>query len=236
MKKTLLLPFLLFSFIASGQIWLDIGAKGGYGLGFILNQNLLDDRPHEFKLGNVLSYGGKVGLNFGDNHGIALDVLFSNLSQSYDYNTSLVDIRNNEIARENLDLYVMYRLQSDGVYFEVGPKFSTLRSTTHIFGPVDIAGEDNYSEKNTGAALGWGGYLLGNEFFSLMFGMRVDYMFTDLVSEKGQAAGYPAPYRIFETYKPTNAVTGQIMLELNFGLGGYAKTRCGKRAFVFGRR
>ncbi|HRD82579.1 MAG TPA: hypothetical protein PLL53_17590 [Saprospiraceae bacterium] len=240
MKKQLsLLVFtaLIFSSL-HGQIWMDIGIKGSYGLGVLLNSNLMQDNSHEMRLGTGYAYGGKAGLNFGDRHGFTFDAILAKNSQTYDFKTSLIEVNNNELAWENLHLYVMYRMQADGVYFELGPRFSTLRQVSHTFGGADITGNNNYAEKATGAALGWGGYLFGNEFFALMFGMRIDYAITDFVSETGQADNYPAPYRFpgYDTYKPTNPLTGQIVLELNFGLGGYAKTRCGQRAFVFGRR
>lgn len=238
MKKYLLLFTLLSTLSLQGQIWLDIGAKGGYGLGVLLNSNLMEDNTHQMRLGTGYTYGGKVGLNFGDRHGFTFDVLLANNTQKYDYNPGLVEVQNNQLNWEQLHMYVMYRLQTDGVYFEIGPRFSNMRSVSHTFAGIDIAGNGNYADKAAGAALGWGGYLFGNEFFALMFGMRVDYAITDLVSEEGQKNGFPAPYRIpgYPEYKPTNPVTGQIMLELNFGLGGYAKRRCGDRAFVFGRR
>lgn len=240
MKKQL--AFLAFTALVfsslQGQIWMDIGAKGSYGLGVLLNSNIMQDNRHEMRLGTGYAYGGKAGLNFGDRHGFTFDAIIAKNTQQYDFKTTLLEVNNNELAWENLHLYVMYRLQTDGVYFELGPRFSTLRQVSHTFGGADIAGTDNYAEKATGAALGWGGYLFGNDFFALMFGMRIDYAITDFVSEKGQGLNYPAPYILtgYETYQSTHPITGQIVLELNFGLGGYAKTRCGQRAFVFGRR
>ncbi len=240
MIRLLLLVFAFTGFLGAlnAQIWLDIGAKGGYGLGVLLNNNLMQDNLHEMRLGAVYSYGGKVGLNFGRRHGFTFDALWATNSQKYDFSTGIVDIQNNELAWENMHMYVMYRLQTDGVYFELGPRFSTFRNLSHTFAGLDIAGDGNYADRATGAAIGWGGYLFGNEFFALMFGMRLDYSITDMVSEQGQGNNFPAPYRIprYGAYQSTNPVTGQIVLELNFGLGGYAKRRCGERAFVFGRR
>ncbi len=228
----------LFCALAHGQIWIDVGAKGGYGLGILTNANLMQDNNHEMRLGTGYSYGGKLGLNFGRNHGFTFDAIWAKNTQLYDYNATLAEIRNNELAWQNLHLYVMYRLQTDGVYFEAGPRFSRLQNITHTFAGLDIAGNGNYADQTTGAAIGWGGYLLGNEFFVLMLGMRLDYTISDFVSTKGQDAGFPAPYRLprYSAYKPTRPVSGQVVMELNFGLGGYAKRRCGERAFIFGRR
>ena len=238
MKNYLLALALLISCTLHGQIWLDIGAKGGYGLGVLLNSNIMEDNSHKMKLGTGYTYGGKLGLNFGDRHGFTFDALLAKNTQQYNFTTSLVDIQNNQLEWEQLHLYVMYRLQTDGVYFELGPRFSNLRKVSQTFAGLEVAGEGNYADRAVGAGLGWGGYLAGNEAFALMFGMRVDYAITDFVSEDGENKGFPAPYRLpgYEQYKPTHPISAQIMLELNFGLGGYSKRRCGQRAFVFGRR
>ncbi len=240
MRKCLLLVFVVCTIFSplQSQVWVDVGVKGGYGLGILLNSNLMEDNLHEMRLGTGYSYGGKLGINFGRRHGFTFDALLAKNAQGYDFNTALLEVKNNEIAWDNLHLYVMYRLQTDGVYFELGPRFSSFRNLSHTFGGLDIAGDGNYAERATGAAIGWGGYLFGNEFFALMFGMRIDYAVTDMVSEKGQGNGFPAPYRLpgYPEYKSTNPVSGQILLELNFGLGGFAKRRCGDRAFIFGRR
>lgn len=68
--------------------WWDVGAKLGYGLTGMLNNNLFDDRDYEHRLTTGLSYGAKAGMYFGLFNGITVDAMFSSNKQKFDYNFS----------------------------------------------------------------------------------------------------------------------------------------------------
>ena len=58
----------------------------------------------------------------------------------------------------------------------------------------------------------------------------------DIISNEGKENGYPVnPFRkvAYENYKTTNPLIAQLVFELNWGLGYFAKTACGGRRHFF---
>ncbi len=239
MTKISHLCALLFLSVSSlhAQLWLEIGGKASYGLTGYYNQNILNDRQHDFSLNAGLSYGGVIGLNIGDYHGINVEGLLATHQQNVSFKNELLDL-NNSLQWETLDLYLMYRYYSEGgAYFELGPKLSKIKQveqTISAENPLDV--KSLYEDQYVSAALGLGGFLAGTEIFTLKLGIRLEYAFSDIVNEMGQTAGQPAFYKPFETYTPTRPLRASVGLELNFGVGGVAQASCGRRRLMFGSR
>ena len=71
MRKAIL-PTLLLLFIttiASAQIWLELGPKASFGPSGYYNTTLASNEQHDYSLNLAYSYGGTMGLNFGDHQG-----------------------------------------------------------------------------------------------------------------------------------------------------------------------
>ena len=249
MKKLHLLYVLIFLASlqkTSAQVWFDIGAKGAWGLTSLYNKNVSDDRLYKYKLNTGYRYGGKLGINFGDHHGIALEGLFANNNQKWEYSTTAknpngVDtLFRNSLNWKSLDMYVLYRYMNDRAFIEIGPRFSKInkiaQTDSKLPNVADVSGF--YTPKLLAACFGFGGYLGGSNTFSTQLGIRIEYAFTDFISVGGQNQGYPNPIRSaasYTTYKSSNPLSAQVSLEFNFGVGGYAEAACGRRGFFLMR-
>ncbi len=241
MKKTTLLTLLLtcFAFSLSAQLWLEVGGKAMFGLTGYLNSNIANDNSHEYQLNTAISYGGVVGLNIGDYSGINIEALFTKHQQDIIFLDNLLgENLTNSLEWDALDLYLLYRFYTPGgAYFELGPKMTTVREIDQTFGPTRLEDIDSkYEDAYYSAVAGLGSFLFGSEVSTFKIGMRLEYALTDLVSDEGEKDGFPAYYRPYDSYKPTNPFRATLYLELSFGVGGIAKSTCGRRGFVFGSR
>lgn len=237
-KLTLTLSSLLLVLVLNAQeIWLETALKGGAGMSFLMNKNILDDNSYRNALTPMYGFGAKVAVNFGAWHGIALEVLFNSSSQKWDYTLTNVsgDLRN-EVKWKSLEAYLLYRYIRNRTYLEVGPMYSIIRSVEQTDNEVQVNDPDPFYEDNYLAGVfGFGGYLGGSETFSVGLGLRVHYGITDFVSDAGRAAGYPNPVRtnIYDSEAKTHPLVAQLLLEFNFGIGYWAKTSCSERMRFF---
>ncbi len=255
MKKILLaVSFIFFFQVAQSQVWIDVGVKVGYGMSLLYNSNIFDDVPYNHQFGGGLGFGGRVGLNFGKHHGFTMDVMSHSMKQKFEYKLDFTgdDFHTNLIEWKNLDLYLLYRGSSHKVYVEVGPMFSLVRklkqtdsriTEAELVAATTATGiSDFYRDNYVSGVIGFGGYLVGTETVSLNIGFRIHYAFQDFISDLGQdpdpsgaIKSFPAPIRdnTYDPYKKTSPLMGEVSLELNFGLGGTAKTNCSDRMHWF---
>ncbi|HFA51725.1 MAG TPA: hypothetical protein ENJ95_22140 [Bacteroidetes bacterium] len=239
MKK---IYFSLFVFIfcqslTAQEIWLEAGLKGGAGMSFLLNKNIQDDKSYDYVLTPMYGIGGKFAVNFGPNHGISLEALYNQAGQDFDYKLpgTTGDLAN-EITWKNIDAYLLYRYFSNRVYVEIGPMYSLVQSVGQVDNETAVSAANNaYESSYLSGVFGFGGLIAGADTFSVGLGARLSYGFSDFVNEKGRGLNFPnfVPYG---TYEKTHPVYAQILLELNFGLGHFAKTGCGQRMKFFGNR
>ena len=93
--KKFLLPFftilLLNQLCAQKEFWFELGAKGGVGLSFLTNKNILDDDNYTYRFTMMNSFGGKFAANFGPTHSIMVEGIFNNLGQDFDYVITVCD-------------------------------------------------------------------------------------------------------------------------------------------------
>jgi hypothetical protein len=246
MKKQILMLALFLcccKMTGNAQVWFDLGAKGAWGLTNLYNTNVSNDRLYKYKLNTGYKFGGKFGINFGDHNGIAFEGLVAKNNQKWEYsttsgNTNGVDtLLHNNISWNALDIYVLYRYMNDRSYIELGPKLTRVgkikQTDDKLLSVTDVS--PYYNPQLLGACLGFGGYLGGSNTFSTQLGIRLEYAFTDFISSAGQPKGYPNPIRkntaFYDKYVSTNALSAQVTLEFNFGVGGYAQAACGRRGF-----
>ncbi len=243
MKKITFASILfIFSHSLYAQGWLDIGLKGGYGLDFLLNKNISNDKTHTMKLSYGYTYGGKLGWNFNDEHAVTLDVLYSGFSQTYDYYKvnptpdSSKSFYNKSFKFNSLDFLFMYRHVKNASYFEIGPQFSTIKKAAITDNrPLSTNGDisDNLVKTYYSAVIGAGGMLAGTENFRVMIGFRLMYVLGDIISPQGQLTNFPSNYN-YSTYQKSNPLSAMMVLELNYDLGYFASTKCrsNKKTFL----
>ncbi len=216
--------------------WFSIAAKAGYGNSVLLNINNIDDGNISFNyLTPSFSYGGRFTFSYGEKIGFGADVLFSSFGQKYTINNN-GDIYDKDISIKSLDIFPFFRFTGEkGGYFEVGPKFSNIKSisiTNSIsnlnFKPTNTIA-DNYAEKFTSIVLGFGVAVYKNERIDINFGTRFAYSFTDFTpgySYNVVDDGYYIPPKQITT--PTNPLSIQAILEVNYYFAFWGDATCGK--------
>ena len=236
MKRTIisLLAFLFCLNLNAQEFWFEAGLKGGGGLSFLYNKNIVDDSNWDYALTPMYGVGAKFSCNFGPYHGVFFEGLYNKSGQDWTYNiaTSTNDF-DYSVEWQSIDLYVLYRGIRNRAYFEIGPRYSLIQKfeQTALMGTTETT--DFYESSYFGAALGFGGYIAGSETFSVGIGMRLNYGFGDIVNDKGLAEGngFPNPVKdiAYETEEKTNIMFAQFLVEFNFGVGRFAKTACSER-------
>ncbi len=231
---TLAICFLLTSLSASAQeIWIEAALKGGFGASFLLNKNIFDDDTHAYQVASGYNYGGKFAVNFGPYNGVSLEGLLSKGGAKWQYDNELLgnDLIN-EVEWKSIDALVLFRHINNRVYFELGPKYSIVRSVNQTVLSEDLEDVADMYEKNyISGVLGFGGYITGTETFSLGLGLRFHYGLTDFVNGDGQKAGFPNPVRFipYESDAVTRPALAEFMIEFNFGIGHWAQSACSDR-------
>lgn len=227
---------LFFCHLSKAQAWLELGPKVSYGLTGYYNSSVASDDRVEYQLQAAIAYGGTVGINFDDFGGFNLEALLTQNEQTVNF-LDIVGTRvDNNLSWETLDLLLLYRFYSDkGGYFELGPKMSIIQGLEQSIGSIQQSDiEETYNENYFSGAVGFGGFIAGSKAFTLKLGIRVEYAFTDLVSDNGKDLGFPAPITSFINDSNTSTYYASVGLELSFGIGGIAKSVCGRRVFLLG--
>lgn len=237
-KYQLILLSLLFSVAVSAQdVWLEASLKGGFGLSFLHNKNIADDASYKYQLSTAYGIGGRFAVNFGPFNGVSLEAMYNNLGQEYTYNLNGApeDI-SNTIEWSSIDAYLLYRYIRNRIFVEVGPMYSLVQGVTQVDGVTEINNAVDFYEKNYfSGVFGWGGYVAGSDTFSLGIGMRLHYSLSDFVNAEGEKGNFPNPTVVYDSYESSNPAFVLFMLELNFGIGRFAKTACHERMKFFRR-
>ncbi len=239
MKKIIFLLLVMIGFYqVNAQIWLDAGVKGGYGIALMNNQNIFDDNTYSHTISGSYNVGFKAGINFGRVSGLTGELLFSQMKQNFNYTIDSEDFIN-DIKWSNIDYYILYRASLTGAYIELGPMISNIRAVNQTDTGTDLndaSVASFYTDQYLSGVFGVGGYLAGNDTFTVMVGLRAHYAFQDMINEAGMVNNYPAtrvknPY---SSYTETNPIFVEFMVEFNWGIGHFAKRTCGGRTKFIG--
>lgn len=240
-RASILFLFLAVAFTSSAQVWFEVGGKGMYGFKGFYNDNIINDRDVEYKINRGHSFGGLLNINIADRHGFTIEGLLATNTQEFNHEIANVVEQAYKVDWTALDGYLMYRMYNNTSFIEIGPKISMIRSIDQSpksqllnpFSDHDIS--QKYNEQYWSAALGFGGMIVGSEFFTLKMGLRFEYALGDFVSDEGQADEFPAYFlNYYDTYKATHPFSATIHMELNFAIGAVARAQCGRRSFIFG--
>jgi len=236
MKKILITIFLFFTYASFCQTWFDIGVKTGVGAGFLLNQNINNDIRLDLSPGFNSFVGGKVGVNFGEKFGVALDVDFGTYVLAF--NQSKVPTKDQSkvykltFGYQSLNIMPTFRYTKEASYLELGPQFSfvknqILEDESGLMSP-SIATE-SINPNLTGVVFGFGGHMIGTDAIALMVGLRFNYRFSNFTSYTYEATSFPFTNYSDISASKTTQFNAQIILELNYSLGYIVKASCGRR-------
>lgn len=237
MKKiTIAFSIFILSHSLFSQNWLDIGLRGGYGVGFLVNKNFYNDRNFAPKLSFGYMYGGKIGININETHAVTIDVTSSAFDQAYTY--SMDSNKTNytrDIGFNAINILLMYRKTTNSSYLEIGPQYSMInktRGSDNFTQTKNVDISENLVTSYVSGVLGFGGYIMGTENFGLTLGCRIAYSFNDIISEKGQQTYFPSITK-YDSYKPSNPLTAMMMIGFDYDVGYFTKTKCKKRKTRF---
>ena len=237
MKKLLLSVIVFICVTASSQTWFDVGIKGGVGSGFLMNKTLNEDGRFGVTPGFNYFYGGKVGVNFGDFIGITFDVDYGKYSYGFTQaevpgKTSTLTYKY-KLGFNSLNLMPMIRYTKEASYVELGPQFSFVKNPLvedEAFPTVSQTTGDRINNQLTGIVFGFGGHMIGNETISLMMGLRLNYVFSNLTSDTYEDTSFPfSNYSGITTSAKTSPINVQLVFEINYSLGYFVKASCGRR-------
>lgn len=222
---------LLFSILSistlKAQTWFEVGLKGGPATTFLVNKNFMNDPEFNPQLTPTYFYGAKIGINFGEQNGIAIHGGGTKVQQNFnnEYPLSLFDQR--KFTSNLIEIGVLYHRTSNSGYFEVGPRISLVQS-----GELEDDGSNrqNISDELTGTYygmdLGFGSYVIGGDHLSLMMGLRFSYGITAINEDERPIAPIQAQY---EDSRSVNVFSAMLCIELNYSLGYLVRSSCGRR-------
>jgi len=243
MKKIIfIVSFALFSvsgFSQNSLTWFSLSARGGFGTSMLINVPSLDDSNIDYEYYSPsYFFGGRFGLMFGDYIGISGIVATNSLSQNYNIHGAT------ELHRfmhlNTFDYGLLLNLETPtGFYFEIGPKFSNLKSAqlTNTGDNINSSYDRimNFSPEYTSLMFGIGMKALMTDKFEIKTGLNGSYSFSSIVSK----TGYIIPADDNSIYTPsysdetTNPAQLIFTVELTYVFGRFGKASCGKYQFLF---
>lgn len=226
------LTMISFSGLKAQKIyfWLDAGVKMSGGSGMLYNNNLINDRSIDPAFASIYGFGGKFGFNFGQYHAITVDAMYSLVGQTNNLVDDGVPLNIRRVSFNSVDLFGMYRYNRNLNYVELGAKYSIYQRMLQTSNGNTVDADELYVDNMLSPVLGFGYYVLNADAFTANLGFRLSYGINDMLSSQGkQTAAFTSPVE-YDAYAPTNPAFFELVLELNFGLGQYAKSVCGKRA------
>lgn len=211
----------------NAQTWFEVGLKGGPATTFLVNKNFMNDTEFNPQLTPTYFYGAKIGINFGEQNGIAIHGGGTKVQQKFnnEYPTALFDER--KFTSNLFEIGLLYHRTSNSGYFEVGPRISLVQSGELT---DDGSNRQDISEELTGnyygLDLGFGSYVIGGDHLSLMMGLRFSYGITAINEDERPIAPIQAQY---EDSRSVNVFSAMLCIELNYSLGYLVRSSCGRR-------
>ncbi len=223
MKKIILPSLLLVSLNLSAQLSIEGGVKGGYNSTWLFNKNISDQgTEQDYAAGWGANYGVGASVYYGS-IGLGADFLMG--SHTGRYAGDFAGKYSSDVKLNVTQIPLLLKLKGEyGGYVELGVQFNTISKATYSFDYTDSDIFDrtsdetnNYSKSFTSAILGFGANIqLAKAIpLSLNAGIRLQYGFSDAMGV--DALGINLDNTVFyPTYEKTNAVSGGIMVGLNY--------------------
>ena len=239
MRKLLAVLSSIFIFATfHTQSWFDLGLKGGYGTSILMNNNIWDDVDYNHQISGAYSFGGKIGLNFNENHEVTFDLMYNEFNQNFLYNlydsiSESSPLYKSSISYHSLSYILMYRHNKDGRYSEIG---TAVESILNVKGEDEIISaqkfdSNDFTKNEANIVAGFGAYLLGSENFGITTGVRISYGLKDLISLAGQNKNLPT-FKQYESYSASHPLSILFIIEANFDFAYVAKAQCSRRKLI----
>lgn len=220
--------------------WLSIALKGGGGNSILINSDAMDDSNVEFNyVTPSFSYGGRFTITYGDFIGFGVDVMSMHFGQEYSIKQDALSYSKN-VKLGSLDIMPFFRYTSlKGIYVEVGPRFSTLKSASETNSIQDDFRPDTdmmkfYENKYTSAVFGAGLALFRTDRTNLNLGFRASYCFSDMIPDKTYYVLDDAVYApTIVASATTNPVIVQGILEFDYIFAFWGNASCGRGNIMF---
>ena len=230
------IAFLSCSNTSNGQIWFDVAAGGSIGTGISSDFELYDDTRIDVSPRASSNAFLKIGVNITETESILFDIGVSNRNFRFaqknlpgSENTS----KNISLGYSGFRILPMYRHTKEGSYIEIGPEFGSIQNQYYSDeANGSIAENAFFSERSFRGAIGFGGYILGNERITLVSGLRILYDFADLRSDNAVNAQFPYQNYDEQRDSPFKAFDIQFSVELNISLGFLVRSSCGRRKLL----
>jgi len=242
--KVLIIPTLFINVLSAknNPIWFDLALTGSGGGCFLTTKNIFgDSKTVNSSPSFCYAFGGKLGINFNENHEIAFNAEYYSRNQSYDIKLATLKFNKN-IALSGVDLALLYRHRSDesAGYVEIGPQMSIISSATENREGITSDVSTKFTPNYFSGVVGFGSNLVVSNAFTWTIGFRFSYCFSDMISVeggKGTSTSYPlndpGASKPYDSYAPFNATTFQLHTEFTFDLGYFAKSKCKRGRISF---
>jgi len=216
--------------------WLSLSVKAGGGNSLLYNKDIQTDPDINLDFFSPsYFFGSRFTISIGDNIGFGGEGLYSKFGQNYSI-VSGGGAYKKKLDFNATDFLLFFRYTSDyGGYFEIGPKFSRMKSaslensiTSNEFVPIEDL-QAKFSEQYTSIMVGAGVSLFRTDRVTGKLGARLAYSTSDFTPEKSFSVindgVYVPPYTISAT---TNPFTIQGVLEINYFFGFWGDASCGR--------
>ncbi|MFM8241887.1 MAG: hypothetical protein ACKN86_03705, partial [Crocinitomicaceae bacterium] len=214
---------LISSLNLHSQITVEGGVKGGYNSTWLFNKNISNQgAEQDYAAGWGSCYGLGAAVYYGP---IGLGVEFLRGTHTGGYAGDFIGKYSSNVKLNVTQIPFLLKLKSEnGAYVELGAQVNSISKATYTFDYTDSDIFDgtsdetsNYSKSFTSAVLGFGANvkLMKAIPLSLNAGIRLQYGFSD--AEGVDALGYNLDNSVlYPTYEKTNAVSGGIIIGLNY--------------------
>ena len=166
-------------------------------------------------------------MNFGEENAVTVNVTSTSIAQNFQNAHTDYDFNERKVKAQSVDFALFYRRTKGATYFEIGPQFSLLTNTSASDDEINNAAvADAWAKNFIGATIGFGGFIVGGDRFSILAGLQATYGFTDV---------FPGDHNpglsIAEQYSDASTTPLAVMLnlEFNYSLGYLVRASCGKR-------
>jgi hypothetical protein len=220
------------------QQWIVIGARGTFNNTWLLNSNLMNDKGSKYKA----SFGGgggiMLGIHLSEVVAIEVEAGYGLINQKVASNIDSLPWKS-RTSLGYLEFPILLHFDFQNFkYLEIGVKIGSLNSakldySNDKYSALNVSGEDvkkDYAAGNTSLVFGWGTGLWGNGGLLVNFGIRATYGFSDIISDVGGKGAdyYPSDGSAKTGYKPTNTATIGFHLSMDFDLGWFMTSSCGR--------
>lgn len=218
----------------STSTWISVGLKGGFGTSFFFNQPSVDDANITYSyFSPSYFYGGNFGLLFGDFVGFSGEFSFNSLSQGYDIDAN--ESFQRTITTKSTDFAILLNLNAPtGFYFDIGPKFSTLKSATlttiQTLDRCEFDRTNKFRPEFSSIVFGIGLKPVRTQSFEMKLGIRGAYTLSNFVNSPGYIIPADEKILYMPSYTDENTHPIQLMITTEFTLifGRVGKASCGK--------